>query len=967
MNVLEVKFLGIPSIKLNGYEMNLPFAKAEYIIFLLVYEKNITRDKLCSLFWGDVKDEVAKKSLRNAVYTIRKNFYNDIITSPKRSLLQMDEGCMITTDIDIINDFIVCDELSENEINCYISIYSGEFLEGIENKSCAEFESWLNIRRSKNKKIYVDKLKEIIIILMNKENYVLGEKCCNKLIELEEFDEIGYKNLMIIYSNQERFSDAIKIYSTLEQTLKENLSINPLAETRKMFDSILNKQVSGKVESKRNDYFGREKEIELLKNNFIAFLSNKDFSSYIVFGEAGIGKTRLIEKVTENLNKDLIVIKFSCYEAESDFMFKLWDKIFENLSYIIKGKNINIPSDIINIINKSFPTLNIGLGNNEYHSNEVRASNNTYIENYISDMFTIISKIQKVVFVIDDLNWSDKNSLELLCKVVFSNRFNMMILASCRDESRDSIEKFYFNLCPNKNINKIELKRFSYSETNELIYMIMPEYTKHNVIIYNESEGNPLFITEMINSLKQGMNASDMTDMMATLISGRIVKLSIEARKLLAICSMFYEVFDVKMLSKITNVSSFNIIESIEELIVKNILKEIKYSDANCGLIFTHQKIREYIYNTVSNSKRIVLHEAIGEYYETKIRNSKIDRIYFANLIYHFTMSNNKYKIFKYEIKNMQVIFDVSHEIFPILDDERYIGIFEYYSDEKLLADKFDKINIINDELNFEENQEKYELQIIYLYLYGRFHKDIGDPLKGVVAIEKMINLSLKKEYYEYVFEGYLQLIQYGINTNNLEIMIYYIENAEKISQINNDLGKISLVLRHKGYYNILKGDFENGENNIFQALDIFNSLIDKNKYILNIAASYFYIGESKKLQKKYNEAIEYYNKAFELCDEDEDFPAIAVILSKIGYIKFELENYDEALFYMLKSLKAYNKTVFAWGRAEVYYYLALIYDKKNIKEKSKYYIEGALLFCDKCYNNNLNKKAKLFLEGIEY
>ncbi len=967
MNVLEIKFLGLSYIKLNSVEIHLPFAKAEYIIYLLAHEKNITRDKLCALLWGDVKEEVAKKSLRNAVYTIRKNLYDDIILSPKRFLLQIDENCEIVSDIHMIKQFTISDKLDENKINNFIDIYDGDFLEQVENTS-VELESLITVLRNEYKNLFTNKLKEIIPILLNKSNYVLGEKCCKKLIELDEFDELGYKYLMKIYFSLEKFGEAINIYNVLEKTLRENLSVKPSEDTWKMFDSIIKKQILEKTENNKTDFYGREKEIELLKNNFINFISNKSFNSYIILGEAGIGKTSLIDRSIHYLQNDFFMIRTTCYEAESEFMFKLWDKIFERLSYIIRDKNINIPTELIKNINKFFPTFKIGLNNYEECTDELNyGNNNLYIEKYISDLFAIISKKQKIVFVIDDFNWADKNSLELLCKIIFSNRYNMMILASCRTENMDYLDKFYFHLCPNNNIGKIALERFTFDESKELINIFLPEYSKYHEVIYKESEGNPLFITEMINSLKQGMNIGSITDKMATLMYSRIIKLSDEARKLLTICSMFYEVFNIKMLSKITNVSNFKLVELNEELLANNILKEINYADDKYGLIFTHQKIREYVYSSVSKSKRIVLHESLGEYYETMLKNNKIDRVYYANLIYHFNRSDNMYKVFKYEIKNMQVIFDVSHEIFPILEDEKYTGVFEYHTDEKLIDEKFEKLNKIYNELNFDENNEMYELQIIYLYLHGRFNKDIGDPAKCLDSLMKMIELSTKKGYYDYAYEGYLQLIQYAININDLIFMKSCIENAEKLCEKNNDIGKCSIILRYKGYYYILKGYYEDGEKYILEAVEKFNLLRDRNKYILNIAACYFYLGEGKRLEIKYAAAVEYYEKAFELCDEDEDFPAIALILSKIGYIKYEIEVYDEALFYLLKSLKAYDKTIFAWGRAEVYYYLALIYDKKGMKEKSRNYIKGAISFCDKYYNNDLSKKAENFLENLIY
>ncbi len=964
MNNLEIKFLGIPSIKLNGTEIHLPFAKAECIIYLLAYEKNITRNKMCSFLWGDVKEEVAKKSLRNAVYTIRRNFYDNIIISPKRSLLQIDYDCNLDTDIRKIECFTINDELEENDINTYISLYTGDFLEGIENKLSLEFEEWLIILRNKYRKIFIGKLKETINLLIKKGNYSLCEKCCIKLIEMEEFEEAGYRSLMSIYSSQERYSDAINIYNKLDKTLRENLSVNPSVETRKMFDDILKMHTAIKVVKKKANFYGREKEIQILKDNFIKFLGNKNFSSYIAYGEAGVGKTRLLGEVTENLDEDFLLIKVSCYDVESEFMFKLWDKIFENLTYLVKLKNINIPSDIIDYVQQAFPTLNIECGNFVPDTNIKR--NYLFIENYICDMFSIISKREKIIFVIDDLQWADRSSLELLCKVISSNRYNIMFVASCRSEKVSSVEKFYLNLCPYKNVSKLELSRFSKSETKQFIQLIMPEVEGDSELIYDESEGNPLFITEMMISLSQGMNEKNITDKMAFLINSRISNLSEDARKLLTICSMFYEAFDIKILSNVTGIKSIELMDLIEELLLKNILKEEKYSDSSYMLIFTHQKIREYIYNNVSNSKRMVLHEIIGEYYESRLNNNKNDRLFHPNLIFHFTRSGNKYKVFKYEMKGMQVILDVSHEIFPIVDDKKTAGVFEYYTDEKVLEEKFEKLKEMYEDLKSQSDEEIYELGIIYLHLYGRFYKDIGNPLKGLEAIRNMIELSLKKEYYSHAFEGYLQLIQYAINANNLNLMENTIENAEKIANIARDRDKFGLLLRYKGYLNVLQGKYEDGERYILQAVDLFNSLTDRGKYILNLVAANFYLGESRRLQKKYSEAISFYYKAYELCDEDEDFPALALIFSKIGYTKFELGIYDEAQFYLLKSLKSYNKTIFAWGRAEVYYCLALIYDKKNLKGKSRSYIELAILYSNKYYNNDLNKKSKQFLDSIK-
>lgn len=963
MHVLEVKYLGRQSVKLNDVTIELPFAKAEYLFYLIAHEKSITRDKLSAFLWGDMNEDAAKKSLRNAVYTVRKCFYDTVFISPKRQLLELDEECRLITDVDYIKEYDTNKEFNELSVNKLINIYSGDFLEGMGGRISPELEDWVETCRVKYKNLYVEKLKEVISCLMKKNIYDLGEKCCLKLIEIEEFEEIGYRCLMSIYSSLERYNDAINVYNKLEKTLRENLSVSPLAETRKMIDNILKKYADGKTENKKTDFYGRKKEIEELRLNLMKFITNKDFCSYIVSGEAGVGKTRLLEEITNDFNYDTLLIKTACYDVESEFMFKLWDKLFERLSKILEGRSIDIPIDITNYVKRLFPTLDIELKNMDY---SLKQKDNYFImEDYICDLFSAICKKQKVIFVIDDIQWADKKSLELLCKVIFYNRYNIMLIASCRSESMEVVEKFYLNLCPVKKISKMELSRFTELETRDFIHLIMPEFEKHSGTIYCESEGNPLFIREMINSLNQGMDVKNITDKMATLINTRIVKLSDRARKLLIICSMFYEIFDIKALSRITGINNIELMELIDELLAKNILKEEEYSREKYGLMFTHQKIREYVYSGVSHSKSMILHESIAEYYESRLRNNKIDRIYYPNLIYHFAMADNKFKLFEYEIKDMQLIFDVSHEIFP-KSVEKSTGIFELYTHQELLEEKFEKLKEVYNELEFEDDKEMLELQIIYLHLYGRFHKDIGDPVKGVNTIIEMIDLSLKNKYYNYAFEGYLQLIQHAINNFNLGLMKDTIENAEKIACVNGETDKCGLVLRFKGYYHILNSDYQTGENYIIRARDVFCSLNEKEKYILNVAASYFYQGESRRIQEKYEDAIDFYIKAFDLCKEDEDFPAIALILSKIGCSKYALEQYDEAQFYLLKSLKAYKKTIFAWGRAEVYYYLANIYHKKGMNEKARDYCEGVFLYCDKYYNDNLREEAQELLNSIK-
>jgi tetratricopeptide (TPR) repeat protein len=122
------------------------------------------------------------------------------------------------------------------------------------------------------------------------------------------------------------------------------------------------------------------------------------------------------------------------------------------------------------------------------------------------------------------------------------------------------------------------------------------------------------------------------------------------------------------------------------------------------------------------------------------------------------------------------------------------------------------------------------------------------------------------------------------------------------------------------------------------------------------MVASLFYLGESYRLRELYELALDYFCQATNLCDENEEFPAVALIFSKIGYIKYKQNNIDEAQFYFLKSLKAYEKSIFAWGRAEVYYYLFKIYETKKCNVKARNYLEEAIKYVNKYSSKELRE-----------
>lgn len=953
MNKLRIKFLGNPKMFFNEKELKLPFIKAYGVMYSIGLEKNITRDKLCAYFWGDSEEKTAKKNLRNAVYTIRKETIDNLIVSPKRSFLMYSEEINLSSDVDDIINFNLDSTFSDEELIGFLEIYKGDFLEDFKYTDSEDFNSWVRYNQMRIKKLYISKLDKSISLLIDNQNYHLAELCCEKLIRIDEYEELGYQKLMNIYESQGKLKECSLLYSRLTDTLNEELSVEPSDISKEIYNKIILNKAGNRISNKANFFYGRKYEIDKMVNNYQGFIKDDYFHSYIISGEPGIGKTRLIEELGQYTN-ECTTIKVTCYDIESSFHYKLWDNIFEELIRKVKNMNVDVDENILNVLSQYFVSVNgLALANNGIK--DFKYSKDV-VEEYVIKFFNMLCRKNKIILFIDDIQWIDKNSLNLLEKILFFNKHKIMLVTTYGNSVKDEYERFYFNLFKLKKIEKIELKRFSDDETSDFIRRYMPKLKSYGGLIYKESEGNPLFIVEIINNIKSGLSLNNLSDKLVSTIGGRIINLDKESKNILSICSIFYKTFNIDTLSQIMSKTDLEIAEIVEDFINKNILEESINSNGELVLEFTHKKIREFVYNQISLSKRGILHSKIAGNIEKKLMDNQNDILYYSALIYHYKMCENKKELFKYKVLNLYRILDITHEVFPIFRRNRTFNYSQLYITELELETEFNELKKLFEHIKIFEFEAILDYYILFLFVIGRYHKNKGNQTEGVATLENMINIAKKYKKFESVLEGYIQLVQNAININDMTSMKAYISELEliKVSFKKVDIARFSI---YKGYYEILNKSFVEGERVLYEAIDIFKELENNEQYILNVSAIYMYLGESKFMQLHYDDAFELFSKALNMCDENEDVSSLAIILSKLGIIKYCTGNKDEAMFYLSKSLKYFDKTIFIWGRVQTYYYLSKLYLERNAIQKSTKFLEQAKKSSKIFENKTINKK----------
>ncbi|EOC99986.1 AAA family ATPase [Caldisalinibacter kiritimatiensis] len=937
MDYIQIKMLGTPEVIKNNKKILFPFKKAEALFYYLIIEKQATREELVELLWGNTTETAGRKNLRNAMYQIRKTLDTNIIISPKRRIVKLNPDISLEINLDFIND-------NYNEL--------GEFLQGFTIDKAPKFEEWMLNKKEYYKSLYIKKIHNNMKQSLQNKKFDDVEKCAKLLINLDEFNEEAYRALMQVYKNKGLLNKSILIYNKLTEVLQRELGVSPELKTRKLYNDILYTRNNSYKLDNEDFFYGRHKELYLLEENYNNFINDIDFKSVIIYGEAGIGKTKLSDKFLDTVNRENVyILQTACYQAEREYILKPWHSIVSKLRNIIKNENVTIPYSWKKIICCIFPGFI-----SEREEIEINPIENIdtlkyqIVEDTMIELLKTISKNKKIILSFDDLQWIDDMSLSLLRRVVLQEKSkNIIFIGTCRNINNQKINTFISSALKDNKLLKITLNRFNKTEVMDFIDNALPNKKldiRLKEKVYKETEGNTFFLVEFLNSIKEKGNVDFMTLKMQDILKSRFADISQEGKNLLHIISLFFDEANLKILIEATGKREIEIINQIEELKNKFIIKE-EINNSQIAYRFTHQKLREFVYLQQPIAKRVVFHNKIATILEKGLEGSKRDVSLYSKLIYHFSKAGNRLKELQYTIENTNVYLDFAHELFPVLNSN-YKKTTELYIDNDKAKKYLNNIELMLKQIKNEEYRfdKVARFEIAYLYMKGRYLIRQGEYEEGIKFIENVIKYAKKINEYKYILKGHKQIIYYSIQVHDIELMDKHVKLGLKVA---NDYGyedEKGILLRLKGLNKMMTGEYDEALSLFKDSIDVLSKLdLLYNKYSLNIAASYNYIGEIKRLNIEFSNALEYYDKAIKICEDNEVLKGTGIFNINAGQGAFEMGDYYRAKMYFKKALKVYEKFGLSWGRCIGEGYMALLLCKegfysdalKSLKRADKY------------------------------
>ncbi|WDV45651.1 AAA family ATPase [Clostridiaceae bacterium M8S5] len=927
MEEIHVQLFGVPTIKYKGDIITFSLKKAEALFYYLVVKQKFHRDEVINLLWNDMTQQKARKNLRNALYKVRNMFKIDIGITTKGDIVELSNSNIVN--ISLTEDILYS--------------YKGEFMESFYVKNAPEFNEWVSKNRRYYKDMYLAKLLSHIKELYNQKDYDNAIIKATKYLEEDIFDERVCRLLMNIYVDNGTPNKALHLYKDLERKLDLEIGVCPDDDTREIYSSIVNRPTMQKADASEF-FYGREDELKKLELQYKMLKKDKRTRAVFIKGEVGIGKTKFKDYFFSNKKQDNIHrIEINCSKIEENCPLRPFATLIEKIT-ALKDNSANYLDK--NIVKHLLPALKDDIS---YKAD----INYNFIENSIIDMFKKLSVHNKIILVLENFQWIDDISLNLLARLLYNIKDNLMIVGLLRDDYKESIQSFIMNIKDLNIYNEITISRLDEYECGEFVKMGLANFklskqTIHN--IYTETEGNTCFLIEVINTLRHNGEVNVLTAKMKDILQGRIMQVTKDGRMLLNIMSLFSEVIPLNIISKISSVDEIDILTVTDELQRRLLIKEdIQKNDV--VYCFTHIKLKEFLYMNLTHTKKIILHNKIAQVLKAELSNYKQNIDIYPKIIYHFEKANNIESALKYTMEYADLRLSFNHELFPNLYESNMQMDRLLYAQSNNIHKLLDSIKILikrcEEEKGYVKDIKKYKLE--YIYMLGRYNIREANYEQGLRYVQDVIKKATNLDEDKFKIKSFKQLIYYSIQTHDIDTMNKYLDLLADC--ISDDINK-AIYMRLKGLNHIMQYKYDDAQSMLQKSIDILSGIDEDNPTILlNIAASYNYIGDIKRYRYEFDYALKYYNKAIDICKKLRALKGLTIFYTNVALTCYEMKDYNKAKEYLLKGNEIFEISGAIWKRSVHQGLLSLIYaHEKQIKSSLESY-KKAKEYCNKIKN----------------
>ncbi|MDZ7801132.1 MAG: AAA family ATPase [Trueperaceae bacterium] len=615
----EVQLFGRPELHVETRRRYLGANHVDRFVAYLAFRAAwVPRDEVIFLFWPDRIDAVGRRNLRKLLHRAHREIAG--IETQGNGL-----RWLVGTDV-----LAWREALRLGNAEGALASMHGPLLEGLDTGAPAEFTSWLARERDEVRVRLVAAVVERCRELERLDPEAAAALSL-ELLKRDPLDERAVRCCLRSLAHAGRAEALGDVYRAYVRDLDADIGVEPDEATRALYlrlaaashdpdaheraDLPVTRQSSetallrsAPVPWGTTSFVGRDAEMMRLREALASALAGTG-GVIDVEGEAGVGKTRLIEAFLGSVPAGVRVFSGRCYERDLSMPLEpvrsalgAWD-----------APGGPRPEEGLRLV-----------------ATEARDHGTTH-QALTARMIIAARPKHGAVLFIDDLQWADAETLAFLSYLAHRIRDErVLVVVSHRREDRHLLEAWRSGLSERRAMRTVRLDRFETGQTRSLVAEIFggeaDELTRFADFVHSESEGNPFYALEYLRWLHDAdalelapdrrvaaaswerIAEVEIPDSIRSLIWTRYRGFADEARTVLDAAAVIGRSFGFDLLRHVTGQSDASLWSALEPLIAAGSIVAMPGG----SYAFSHDKLRQTIYESLGLPTRRNLHARAG-------------------------------------------------------------------------------------------------------------------------------------------------------------------------------------------------------------------------------------------------------------------------------------------------------------------------------------------------------------------